>query len=157
MYTLYYICIPFTSPTNILACYPVRRSRCENRKLAFRKRKKKNPNKPNQKNQHTLPLKHKRKTHTETTLKSKPAPFQVFYTSRSIIGTLQFWQLYLHKSDYIQYSEKDTVSYLMQWIFKRHYLSHHTCASREYFSSKFTEKLVQVKQTAPTPSSQNHR
>lgn len=54
MYILYYV--RFTSPTNILARYTLKRSRCENRKLVFRKK----PNKTKQQNHHTLPLKHQK-------------------------------------------------------------------------------------------------
>lgn len=110
----------------------LKRSRCKNssyRKFVLKKTQNQTTKKPHtthKKKRHTQTPKHKRNPHTYAK-KSKPAPFQVFYTTRSITSTGVLATLPT-ESDYVQYSEKDTANYFMQWLFKRNYLSHHTYA-----------------------------
>lgn len=69
----------------------LKRSRCKNssyRKFVLKKPKTKQQKNhtPHQKKCHTQTPKHKRNPHTYAK-KSRPAPFQVFYTTRSITST----------------------------------------------------------------------
>lgn len=111
--------IPFSNFISILSCYTVKRSRYTNSshtKYAFEK-------------QPYLPSKSlKKKKKPWNSLKSKPAPFQVFYTTRSVLRyILKFQQLFL-KSHIIFNIQKKIPSYLIPWVFMGNYPHHHICA-----------------------------